>query len=36
MVVVSVAGPQRTGKSFLCNMLVNSMDSFELGNSTLP
>lgn len=36
MVVVSVAGPQRTGKSFLCNMLVSSMDGFQLGNSTLP
>jgi hypothetical protein len=36
MIVVSVVGPQRTGKSFLCNMLVNSMNSFELGNSTLP
>ena len=31
-----MAGPQRTGKSFLCSTLVNSMDGFQLGSSTLP
>lgn len=36
IVVICVAGPQRTGKSFLCNVLVNQMDGFQLGNSTLP
>lgn len=34
--VIGIAGPQRTGKSFLCNTLVNRMDGFAIGNSTLP
>ncbi len=34
--VIGVSGPQRTGKSFLCNTLINKMDGFQIGNSTLP
>ena len=34
--VIGIAGPQRTGKSFLCNTLINKMDGFQIGNSTLP
>ena len=34
--VIGVAGPQRSGKSFLCNTLINKMDGFAIGNSVLP
>lgn len=34
--VVGIAGPQRTGKSFLANTLLNRMDGFKIGNTTLP
>lgn len=34
--VIGIAGPQRTGKSFLCNTLINQMDGFEIGKTTLP
>lgn len=34
--VIGIAGPQRTGKSFLANTLINKMDGFSIGNSTLP
>ena len=34
--VIGIAGPQRTGKSFLANMLINKMNGFAIGNSTLP
>lgn len=34
--VIGIAGPQRTGKSFLANTLINKMNGFMIGNSTLP
>jgi hypothetical protein len=34
--VVAIAGPQRTGKSFLANTIMNRLDGFQIGNSTLP
>ena len=36
VMVVGIAGPQRTGKSFLANTLLNRMDGFAIGNTTLP
>lgn len=36
VMVVGIAGPQRTGKSFLANTLLNRMDGFKIGNTTLP
>lgn len=36
VMVVGIAGPQRTGKSFLANILLNRMDGFKIGNTTLP
>lgn len=34
--VIGIAGPQRTGKSFLANTLINKMNGFSIGNSTMP
>lgn len=34
--VVAVAGPQRTGKSFLANTIMGRMDGFQIGDSTQP
>ena len=34
--VIGIAGPQRTGKSFLANTLINKMNGFAIGNSTMP
>ena len=34
--VVGIAGPQRTGKSFLANTIMHRLDGFQIGNSTLP
>ena len=36
LTVVAIAGPQRTGKSFLANTIMNRMDGFQIGNSTQP
>jgi GTPase Era involved in 16S rRNA processing len=32
--VVSIAGPYRTGKSFLANRLLNQSKGFEIGSTT--
>lgn len=34
--VITIAGPQRTGKSFLANRLLNRMSGFAIGPSTVP
>jgi len=34
--VIGIAGPQRTGKSFLANTIMDKLEGFEIGNSTLP
>ena len=34
--IAAVAGPQRTGKSFLSNRLLQRMDGFAIGPSTMP
>lgn len=34
--VVTIAGPQRTGKSFLANRLLNRMTGFAIGPTTVP
>ena len=34
--VASVAGPQRTGKSFLSNRLLKRMTGFAIGPTTMP
>lgn len=34
--VITIAGPQRTGKSFLANRLLNRMNGFAIGPSTVP
>ena len=32
--IVSIAGPYRTGKSFLANRLLNQSKGFEIGSTT--
>lgn len=32
--VVSIAGPYRTGKSFLANRILNQSKGFEIGSTT--
>lgn len=32
--VVAIAGPYRTGKSFLANRLLNQSKGFEIGSTT--
>ena len=32
--VVAIAGPYRTGKSFLLNRLLNQSKGFEIGSTT--
>ena len=34
--VVAIAGPQRTGKSFLANTVMGKMEGFQIGDSTQP
>jgi len=34
--VATVAGPQRSGKSFLSNRLLKRMTGFAIGPSTMP
>ena len=34
--VLTIAGPQRTGKSFLANRFVDQMKGFAIGPSTQP
>lgn len=36
LTVVAIAGPQRTGKSFLANTIMGRMDGFQIGDSTQP
>ncbi len=36
MAIASVAGPQRSGKSFLSNRLLKRMTGFAIGPSTMP
>lgn len=34
--IVTIAGPQRTGKSFLANRLLNRMNGFAIGPTVQP
>lgn len=34
--IAAVAGPQRTGKSFLSNRLLKRMTGFAIGPTTMP
>lgn len=34
--VVGIAGPARSGKSFLANMLLDKMSGFAMGSTTMP
>jgi hypothetical protein len=34
--IAAVAGPQRTGKSFLSNRLLKRMAGFAIGPTTMP
>lgn len=36
LIVVAIAGPQRTGKSFLANAIMDRMDGFAIGDSVQP
>ena len=34
--IAAIAGPQRTGKSFLSNRLLKKMKGFAIGPTTMP